>query len=109
MPRDNAFYAMFTEAGRNVAEATDVLAGLLDPNANRESIAKQLREREPAGDAVPHRIMRQRTPTFAPPSAREDISRLASALDDVADAIEAAADFIVLADVGKLPPLMTEQ
>jgi Phosphate transport regulator (distant homolog of PhoU) len=108
-PRDNAFYAMFTEAGRNVAEATDVLAELLDPNANRESIAKRLREREHAGDAVTHRIMRQLNTSFVTPFDREDIYRLASALDDVVDAIEAAADFVVLADVGKLPPLMTEQ
>jgi uncharacterized protein len=108
-PRDNAFYSMFTEAGRNVAEATDVLAGLLDPNANREAIAKQLREREHAGDAVTHRIMRQLNTSFVTPFDREDIYRLASALDDVVDAIEGAADFIVLADVGKLPPLMSEQ
>lgn len=108
-PRDNAFYEMFTEAGRNVAEATAILAGLADPNANREAIAKQLREREHAGDAVTHRIMRQLNTSFVTPFDREDIYRLASALDDVVDAIEAAADFIVLADVGKLPPLMAEQ
>jgi predicted phosphate transport protein (TIGR00153 family) len=100
---------MFTEAGRNVADATEVLATLLDPNANREAVAKQLREREHAGDAVTHRIMRQVNTSFVTPFDREDIYRLASALDDVVDAIEAAADFIVLADVGKLPPLMTEQ
>jgi hypothetical protein len=104
-PRDNAFYAMFTEAGRNIADSVDVLAGLIDPNANRESIAKQLRDKEHAGDAVTHRIMRQLNTSFD----REDIYRLASALDDVIDAIEAAADFVVLADVGKLPPLMAEQ
>jgi predicted phosphate transport protein (TIGR00153 family) len=108
-PRDNAFYTMFTEAGRNVADSVDVLSGLIDPNANREAIAKGLREREHAGDAVTHRIMRQLNTSFVTPFDREDIYRLASALDDVVDAIEAAADFIVLADVGKLPPLMTEQ
>ena len=108
-PRDQAFYAMFTESGRNVAEAANVLAGLLDPNANREAVAKQLREREHAGDAVTHRIMRQLNTSFVTPFDREDIYRLASALDDVVDAIEGAADFVVLADVGKLPPLMTEQ
>jgi uncharacterized protein Yka (UPF0111/DUF47 family) len=53
--------------------------------------------------------MRQLNTSFVTPFDREDIYRLASALDDVVDAIEAAADFIVLADVGKLPPLMTEQ
>lgn len=108
-PRDNAFFDMFTEAGRNIAESADLLAGLLDPNANREALARQLREREHAGDAVTHRIMRQLNTSFVTPFDREDIYRLASALDDVVDAMEAAADFIVLADVGKLPALMTEQ
>ncbi|MCW2571969.1 MAG: putative phosphate transport regulator, partial [Frankiales bacterium] len=74
-PRDTAFYDMFTESGRNVAESTDVLAGLLDPNANREAIAKELREREHAGDSVTHRIMRQLNTSFVTPFDREDIYR----------------------------------
>jgi uncharacterized protein len=108
-PRDNAFYAMFTEAGRNVSTATVVLSKLADPNVNRASVAKELRELEHAGDSVTHRIMRQLNTSFVTPFDREDIYRLASALDDVVDAVEAAADFIVLADVGRLPPLMLEQ
>lgn len=107
--RKSAFYEMFTEAGRNVAESAEILAGLLDPNANRDAIAKELREKEHAGDAVTHRIMRQLNTTFVTPFDREDIYRLAGALDDVIDAIEAAADFVVLADVGKLPALMNDQ
>jgi predicted phosphate transport protein (TIGR00153 family) len=108
-PKDRAFYGMFTEAGQNIADCADILAGLLDPNANREAIAKQLREREHLGDSVTHRIMRQLNTSFVTPFDREDIYRLAAALDDVVDAMEAAADFIVLADVGKLPALMSEQ
>jgi predicted phosphate transport protein (TIGR00153 family) len=100
---------MFTEAGQNVAASAEALAGLIDPNANREAIAKELRDREHANDTVTHRIMRQLNTSFVTPFDREDIYRLASALDDVVDAIEAAADFIVLADVGKLPALMAEQ
>ena len=69
---------MFTEAGRNVADTADVLGGLPDPNANREAIARQLREREHAGDAVTHRIMRQLNTSFVTPFDREDIYRLAS-------------------------------
>jgi uncharacterized protein len=108
-PRDNAFYGMFTEAGRNVADAADALTGLIDPNANRSAIAKQLRDREQTGDSVTHRIMRQLNTSFVTPFDREDIYRLAAALDDVVDAMEAAADFVVLADVGKIPVLMHEQ
>ena len=108
-PRDSAFYEMFTEAGRNVADSVNILSGLSDPNANREAIAKQLRDREHANDSVTHRIMRQLNTSFVTPFDREDIYRLASALDDVVEAVEGAADFVVLADVGKLPPLMIEQ
>ncbi|WP_375485331.1 DUF47 domain-containing protein [uncultured Jatrophihabitans sp.] len=108
-PRDTAFYDMFTEAGRNVADSAGVLAWLIDPDVDREAVAKALREREHAGDSVTHRIMRQLNTSFVTPFDREDIYRLASALDDVVDAIEAAADFIVLAGVGALPPLMIDQ
>jgi uncharacterized protein len=108
-PRHSAFYPMFTEAGQILGEAADLLVGLLDPNANREAIARGLREKEHAGDSVTHRIMRQLNTSFVTPFDREDIYRLASALDDVVDAIEGAADFIVLADVGTLPPLMSDQ
>lgn len=108
-PRDNAFYGMFSEAGHNVAVCGDILAQLVDPNANREAIAKELRDREHVGDQVTHRIMRQLNTSFVAPFDRDDIYRLASALDDVVDVIEATADFIVLADVGTLPTLMQEQ
>jgi predicted phosphate transport protein (TIGR00153 family) len=109
MARRSVFYDMFSESGRNVADAAEILAGLLDPNANRDAIAKELREKEHAGDAVTHRIMRQLNTSLLTPFDREDIYRLAGTLDDVIDAIEAAADFIVLADVGKLPALMNDQ
>jgi uncharacterized protein len=109
VPRDAAFYDMFAEAGRNVALAADLLAGLIDPNADRETVAKDLREREHTGDMLTHRILRQLNTSFVTPFDREDIYRLASALDDVVDAMDAAADFTVLTGVGTLPLLMGDQ
>jgi predicted phosphate transport protein (TIGR00153 family) len=100
---------MFTQAGQNVYDSVETLTGLLDPNANRESIARQMRDHEHAGDSVTHRILRHLNTGSGLPFEREDVYRLASALDDVVDAVEAVADFVVLADVGKLPVLMTEQ
>lgn len=105
----NAIYEMFAEAGKNVFECTEILGGLSDPNANREAIARQLREHEHIGDSVTHRILRQLNTVRSGPFDGDDTYRLASALDDVVDAIEAAADFVVVADVGRLPPAMTEQ
>jgi predicted phosphate transport protein (TIGR00153 family) len=108
-PRDSAFYEMFADAGRNVAAAADLLAGLMDPNAVRATIAKDLRECEHVGDTATHRILRQLNTSFVTPFDREDIYRLAAALDDVVDAMEAAADFVVLTGLGTLPLLMGDQ
>jgi uncharacterized protein len=108
-PRDSAFYDMFADAGRNVAAAADLLAGLMDPNAVRATIASDLRACEHAGDTATHRILRQLNTSFVTPFDREDIYRLAAALDDVVDAMEAAADFVVLTGLGTLPPLMGDQ
>jgi len=108
-PRDSAFYDMFAAAGRNVAAAADLLAGLMDPNAVRATIASDLRECEHVGDTATHRILRQLNTSFVTPFDREDIYRLAAALDDVVDAMEAAADFVVLTGLGTLPLLMGDQ
>jgi len=108
-PRDQEFYELFAEAGTNVATSAAVLCRLLDPNCDRAAVAADLREREHAGDSVTHRILRRLNTSFVTPFDREDIYRLAAALDDVVDAIEGAADFVVLAGVGALPPLMHDQ
>jgi hypothetical protein len=47
--------------------------------------------------------------TFVTPFDREDIYRLTSSLDDVIDAMEEAADRIVLYRLGVLPPGITAQ
>jgi predicted phosphate transport protein (TIGR00153 family) len=108
-PRDNAFYEMLTEAGRNLAESADVLLRLLDPAASRTQVARDMRDREHAGDTITHRIMRQLNQSFVTPFDRDDIYRLASSLDDVVDDMEEASDFIELTGIGPLPQLMTDQ
>ena len=108
-PRDTAFYDLLAESGRNVAASADLLARLCEPEADRVQIAADMRDLEHAGDAVTHRILRQLNKSFVTPFDREDIYRLASALDDVVDAMDEATDFIVLAGVHELPPLMMDQ
>jgi hypothetical protein len=108
-PRSDVFYDLFAEAGRNVAEAAHILLGLADPQADCAAIAGQLREREHVGDGVTHRILRQLNTSFVSPFDRDDMYRLAGALDDVVDAMEAVADFVVVADVRPIPGLVRDQ
>jgi predicted phosphate transport protein (TIGR00153 family) len=103
-PHERGFYPLFTRAAENIAVAADELAKLVatDP-AGRHTLAARVKEAELAGDEVTHEIMVKINTTFVTPFDREDIYRLASALDDVLDAIEEAADRIVLYRLGALP------
>jgi predicted phosphate transport protein (TIGR00153 family) len=109
-PRNNAFYAMFAVSGQNLVVGAGLLKELLgaDP-ADRKSIAEKMREAEHAGDEATHAIMRELNESFITPFDREDIYRLASSLDDVMDAMEAAVDLVVLYQIGELPPEVADQ
>ena len=109
-PHERGFYPLFTRAAANIAVAADELAKLVatDP-AGRAVLAARVKEAELAGDEVTHEIMVKINTTFVTPFDREDIYRLASTLDDVLDAIEEAADRIVLYRLGVLPDGVTAQ
>ena len=108
-PRDDRFFPMFVEAAQNLVAATDLMAEFLHVSSNREKLAGQLRELEHAGDAVTHRVIHELNSTFVTPFDREDIYQLITQLDDVMDAMEAAADFTVLSELETLPVEMTRQ
>ena len=109
-PHERGFYPLFTRAAENIAVAADELAKLVAAGpADRAALAARVKEAELAGDEVTHEIMIKINTTFVTPFDREDIYRLASTLDDVLDAIEEAADRIVLYRLGVLPDGVTAQ
>jgi predicted phosphate transport protein (TIGR00153 family) len=103
-PRDTSFYDHFTAAASNLVLGADLLAEMLAPGADRPVLAKRLRDIEHDSDEITHTVMRQLNSTFVTPFDREDIYRLANRLDDVMDFMEAAADLVVLYELGELPP-----
>jgi predicted phosphate transport protein (TIGR00153 family) len=103
-PHERGFYPLFTRAAENIAVAADELAKLVATEpAGRPALAARVKEAEHAGDELTHQIMIKINTTFVTPFDREDIYRLAGALDDVLDAMEEAADRIVLYRLGTLP------
>jgi uncharacterized protein len=103
-PHERGFYPLFTRAAENIVRAADDLAALVAaPPAERDAFAKRVKGAEHAGDEVTHEILVKLNSTFVTPFDREDIYRLTSSLDDVIDALEEAADRIVLYRLGELP------
>jgi predicted phosphate transport protein (TIGR00153 family) len=109
-PRNNAFYAMFATSGQNLVVGASLLKELLGADTvDRKAIAEKMRAAEHDGDEATHAIMRELNESFITPFDREDIYRLASSLDDVMDAMEAAVDLVVLYNIADLPPEIADQ
>ena len=109
-PRKDSFYPMFAASGQNLVTGARLLKELLGAAPiDRKEIAERMRAAEHAGDEVTHAIMRELNESFITPFDREDIYRLASSLDDVMDAMEAAVDLVVLYQIGELPPEVADQ
>jgi predicted phosphate transport protein (TIGR00153 family) len=109
-PQERGFYPLFTQAAENILVGAEQLAELVaaEPAARLELAAK-VKDAETAGDDIIHQIMTKVDSSFVTPFDREDIYRLASSLDDVIDAIEEAADHIVLYRLDELPAGMRAQ
>ncbi len=109
-PHNNSFYGLFAASGANLVVGAKLLKELLGADTDeRKVIADKMRAAEHAGDESTHAIMRELNSSFITPFDREDIYKLASALDDVMDAMEAAVDLVVLYQVGELPAEVADQ
>jgi len=103
-PRETSFYELFASAADNILRGSQLLLELLATEpATRVEIADRMRAAEHAGDDVTHAIFHQLNSSFITPFDREDIYRLASALDDIMDFMEEAVDLVVLYEIDELP------
>jgi len=90
LPQNERFFDYFHEVAENAAEVAQALRDLLDHYSEVERKARRVRDLERRGDEITHRIFDAINRTFVTPLDREDISDLASRLDDFVDAIEDA-------------------
>ena len=102
-PVETTFYDLFSEAAAHLVDGSNLLALMLDDNADRVDIADKMREAEHQADETTHKIVKRVNSTFITPFDREDIYRLASSLDDVMDFMEECVDLINLYEIDELP------
>jgi uncharacterized protein len=109
-PRNREFYVLFAEAAENVEQIAGLLVELLDafPKDGRDAIAR-IKECEHEGDRLTSDVIGLVNRTFVTPFDRDDIFRLATAMDDVCDLIDEAALNLELYDVRRIPERAREQ
>ena len=91
IPQDDRFFDLFNRSAENTLEGARLLNDLLTNFVDIDRKARHLKDIEHTGDEITHEVFRALNRTFVTPLDREDISHLASALDDVIDWMEEVA------------------
>jgi predicted phosphate transport protein (TIGR00153 family) len=96
VPHKEKFFDLFKESAQNALDGARALKEMLDHYHNPQESWKKIKDFEHEGDRTTHRTMRSLNQTFLTPIDAEDIHALTTALDNVMDAIEAAASRMIL-------------
>jgi uncharacterized protein len=93
LPKDRVFYQLFENVSSNLVLMGEKLKEVVgEPDFERRGQRiKEVEDMEHACDDLTHEIFTQLGKNFITPFDREDIHYLASALDDIADYIQASA------------------
>jgi predicted phosphate transport protein (TIGR00153 family) len=94
LPREEKFYSDFQALAGELKRGAVKLEEMLAPDAPVWDKADEIKEVEHKCDFLTHEIIQRLNRTFVTPLDREDIHALARSLDDVMDAIDAAASLV---------------
>lgn len=88
IPQDKVFFDLFDEMAATVVTAADLLVEFVENFENVKEQCYRMKHIEHQGDEITHQIYEHLNRTFITPLEPEEISRLASALDDILDYID---------------------
>ncbi len=91
VPQKREFFELFTGAAQNAIEISRLLVRLLDEFPADGKLLQDIKELEHVGDRATRELVDLLNRTFVTPFDRDDIYRLATALDDVCDHVDEAA------------------
>ncbi len=94
-PQKREFFGLYNQAAQNIVAIADLLVELLDrfPDGAAD-LERKVKDLEHQGDRLTHELVDLLNRTFVTPFDRDDMYRLAGALDDVCDHIDEAASSV---------------
>jgi len=109
-PQKREFFDLYSRASANTVEIARLLVELLErfPVEDGDLITR-IKEREHEGDHLTHEVVDLLNRTFVTPFDRDDMYRLAGAIDDVCDHIDEAASNLGTYGVERVPDKAVEQ
>jgi predicted phosphate transport protein (TIGR00153 family) len=110
IPQKQEFFDLYSRASANTVEISRLLVELLERfPAEDGSLIAQIKEREHEGDDLTHEVVDLLNRTFVTPFDRDDMYRLAGAIDDVCDHVDEAADNLGTYGIERVPGKAVEQ
>jgi predicted phosphate transport protein (TIGR00153 family) len=109
-PQNREFFDLYCRASANTVEIARLLVELLErfPAGNGDLIAR-IKEREHEGDHLTHEVVDLLNRTFVTPFDRDDMYRLAGAIDDVCDHVDEAAGNLGTYGIERVPAKAVDQ
>src|SRR6266540_6470661 len=95
VPQKREFFELFARASANAVEISRRLVQLLDEFPSDDNLMREIKELEHEGDRVTREVVDLLNRTFVTPFDRDDMYRLAGAIDDVCDYVDEASGNIV--------------
>jgi predicted phosphate transport protein (TIGR00153 family) len=109
-PQKREFFELYTRASANTVEISRLLVELLEGfPAEDGDLIRQIKEREHEGDDLTYALVDLLNRTFVTPFDRDDMYRLAGAIDDVCDNVDEAAGNLATYGVERVPEKAVEQ
>lgn len=105
---DKTITDMLESQGANLVKATSSLFELVTDFKMVAERNSKIKDLEHEGDQIAHKLFTLLAQTFVTPLDREDISRLASAIDEVLNYTDGTADRFVLFKIKEPTPYMLE-
>lgn len=104
IPREGRFFEDFAAFARELQDGARLLDEMLETDPPRWDRADAVKEVEHRCDTLTHELLKRLHRTFVTPLDREDIYAISRTMDDVMDAIDAAAGVIRRYRVERIRP-----
>jgi predicted phosphate transport protein (TIGR00153 family) len=109
IPQKPEFFVLYSKASSNAVEIARLLCQVLDAFPEGPELIAQVKELEHTGDGLTHEIIDLLNRTFVTPFERDDMYRLATAIDDVCDWVDEAAHYLTVYGVKEVPMQAKQQ
>lgn len=101
LPKEDHFYGFLEKQASVAHDAAVALCKLTGQGVDAQAVRAEVQDIEHQGDKLVHELEEALAKTFVTPIDREDIQKLSSELDDIADLANGAARAFVLFGVEK--------